>query len=188
MGTGDRAGGQRKALGLLAGLWGRQGGLGMFLWLPPPHSILTEMALLLLSPEQSRVCHPHPPQGWSWGWGEQSPQGPWTVFSSRALPPPWGHPGKTRMEQEGWKTRQWHLGWAGSSFPSPFSFQSIHQGELWGALTLGLCSVPPVLSPVLSPDNSGPAQAKQNPSHREAELISENPAPSDLPADSGRDK
>lgn len=40
MGTGDRAGGQRKALGLLAGLWDRQGGLGVFPWMSPPHSTL----------------------------------------------------------------------------------------------------------------------------------------------------
>lgn len=78
------------------------------------------------------------------------------------------------------------LSW--EQFSQPILFPGHPSGRAAGALTHGLCSVPPVLSPVLPPDNSSLAQAKQNPSHSETELISENPAPPDLPADSGRDK
>lgn len=52
MGTGDRAGGQGKALELLAGLRGRQGGLGVLPWLHLPCSILQA--------RQNQLCSPVP--------------------------------------------------------------------------------------------------------------------------------
>jgi len=87
---------------------------GVLLAAPSPQHppSFAETAPLLLNPQQSWVCCPHPPQGWVTGMGGWCLQGPWAVSSHRALAPSWGQPGKTSsgMEREGCKTSWWFWG------------------------------------------------------------------------------
>ena len=96
-GQGRRARKSPGASGWATGQARGAGGVPLAAPSPQHPPSLAETALLLLNPKQSWVCHPHPSQGWVTGMGGRSPRGPWAVFSGRALPPSWGHPGKTQL-------------------------------------------------------------------------------------------
>lgn len=160
MGTGDRAGGQGKALELLAGLRGRQGGLGVLPWLHLPYSILQARQNQLCSPvpqsELGLLSPPIPRMG-DRDW-VTVPAGCVLELSPATFTR--GHPGKTQLRDGAGGTQNQPvvaglgnlpLGWEQLSQP----VSSPSERDAASSVSHRLSGI----SPVSPPYNFSPAQA-----------------------------